>query len=367
MSAAAELNEEADYPEVCSVSRVLGTGYNLPDHVVTNDYFASYLDTSAQWIRDRTGISERRWVEGDVPASELAEPAARDAIRRAGLQPEDIDGIIFATVTPDYIFPSSAVFLQARLGCHGGLAFDVNAVCSGFLYAIATADALIGKGIAKNILVIGCDIYSKIINKNDRSSCILFGDGAGALVLGANTAAESGGKDSGTQVVEARGVGVSGSGETLCGIYASELGADGRHTGILCVPSGTAAPVTPESIKTDAHYLTMDGREVFKLAVRKLAEINESIVVSQGFSLSQVDWFASHQANQRILSAMARSLGAPEEKMLSNVEKVGNTSAASVPILLAEAEEQGKIKSGDLVVLSAFGGGVTWGSMLLRW
>ncbi len=360
MSVAAERSEESTYPTVRVASRVAGTGYHLPEQVITNDYFASYLDTSDEWIQERTGIRERRWVEGDVAASELAEPAARNAIARAGLKPEDIDGIVFATVTPDYAFPSSAAFLQHRLGCRGGLAFDVNAVCSGFLYAITTADALIAKGLVKNALVVGCDIYSKIIDKNDRRTCILFGDGAGAVVLQAVESKASAGSASST-------VGVSGSGETLAGIYAADLGADGRYTDILSVPRGTAAPVSVESLQTDAHYLKMDGREVFKLAVRKLAEINESIVRENDFEVEQVDWFASHQANQRILGAMARSLGAPKEKILSNVETVGNTSAASVPILLAEAEEQGKIKSGDLVVLSAFGGGVTWGSMLLRW
>lgn len=360
MSVAAERSEEGAFPEVQVASRVLGTGYNLPEQVITNDYFASYLDTSDEWIRERTGIRERRWVEGDVSASELAEPAARTAISRAGLNPEDIDGIVFATVTPDYAFPSSAAFLQRRLGCRGGLAFDVNAVCSGFLYAITAADALISKGVAKNVLVVGCDIYSKIIDKNDRRTCILFGDGAGALVL---QASEESSKAKSGQC----GGSVSGSGESLRGIYAAGLGADGKYTDILSVPRGTAAPVTPESLQSDAHFLKMDGREVFKLAVRRLAEINGSIVRDNNFDVSQVDWFVSHQANQRILDAMARSLGAPREKVLSNVETVGNTSAASVPILLAEAEEQGKIKAGDLVVLSAFGGGVTWGSMLLRW
>ncbi len=345
-----------EFPKVTVASRIIGSGMHVPDRVIPNSHFSSYLETTDEWIRDRTGISERRWVEGNVGASELAEPAARRAIARAGLTPEQIDGVIFATVTPDYAFPSSACFLQKRLGISGGLAFDVNAVCSGFIYALVTADALITKGLCHKVLVVGADIYSKIINHNDRRTCILFGDGAGAVVLSRCTGEDNSGHPS-----------LSGNGGSLRGIYASELGADGREVDILCVPNGTAAPVTPDSLLTDAHYLRMEGREVFKLAVRKLAEINESIVVQNGFRLDQVDFFVSHQANQRILQAMGRSLSIPEEKVLMNVERFGNTSAASLPILLAEAEEQGTLKQGDLIALSAFGGGVTWGVSLIRW
>ncbi|MCB0323391.1 MAG: ketoacyl-ACP synthase III [Bdellovibrionales bacterium] len=343
------------FPVVSVNSRIAGSGMHVPERVIPNSHFASYLETSDEWIRDRTGISERRWVEGTVGASELAEPAARRAIARAGLKPEQIDGIVFATVTPDYVFPSSACFLQQRLGISGGLAFDVNAVCSGFVYALVTADALIAKGLCRRVLVVGADIYSKIINHNDRRTCVLFGDGAGAVVLVA-----AGGD-------EATGSAVTGGGGMIRGIYASELGADGSGTDILCTPMGTAAPATPDSLLTDAHYLRMEGREVFKLAVRRLAEINQHVIEANGFSLEQVDYFVSHQANRRILQAMGKNLGIPDEKVLMNVERYGNTSAASIPILLAEAEEQGTLTKGSLVALSAFGGGVTWGAVLLRW
>ncbi len=322
---------------------------HVPGRVVSNDFFASYLDTSDEWIRDRTGIVERRWVEAGVSASALAEPAARAAIKNAGLQPSDIDGIICATVTPDNIFPSTACMIQKRLGCRDGLAFDVNAVCSGFLYAMGSAYGLILSGQCKRVLVVGTEIYSSIIDKNDRTTGILFGDGAGALVLGA-----SGKKQTEHQKSDR-------------GIFSSHLGADGTHAEILCVPGGSALPFTEESVRDGQHFLKMAGREVFKLAVRKLAEINRSVVEQAGFSLEDVDYFISHQANRRILQSVAKDLGISETKFPMNIEKYGNTSAASVPILLAELEAQGVINKGNLIVLSAFGGGVTWGAMLLRW
>ena len=342
------------YPDVCVCSMVKGVGMHVPETIVSNAHFASYLETSDEWIQDRTGIIERRWAAPNVGVSELAEPACREAIRQSGLAPSDIDGIIFATVTPDYIFPSSACFLQRRLGITNCLAFDVNAVCSGFVYALVTANSFIASGQCKNILVVGADIYSRIIDKNDRATCVLFGDGAGALVL---SAAGGGGGNGG----------VHGSGSSIRGLYASELGADGTYTDILCVPSGTAAEPTSERIATGDTCLKMQGREVFKLAVRKLGEISENVLARTGFRMEQVDYFVSHQANKRILLSMARTLGVPEEKVLMNVEKYGNTSAASLPILLAEAQANGVLLPGHLVLLSAFGGGVTWGVVLLRW
>lgn len=339
-------------PRVQVASQVLGTGMSVPPRVVPNDHFASYLETSDEWIYDRTGIKERRWVEPGVTASALAEPAARDAIARAGLTPDDIDGIVFATVTPDAIFPSSACYLQKRLGISGGLAFDVNAVCSGFLYAFVSADALIARGLCRRVLVVGSDIYSYLIDKNDRSTCVLFGDGAGAVVLGAAH-----------DFVPGIGHTTTGDGHTLSGVYGSLLGADGAYTDILCVPG---AP-RPGDLMHDARYLTMAGREVFKLAVRYLAEISGDLLKRHGFVSGDVDHFVSHQANRRILLAMAKQLDVPEEKVLMNVENYGNTSAASVPIMLAEAATDGRIKRGDLVLLSAFGGGVTWGASLVRW
>ena len=341
-------------PQVEVASRVVGSGFCVPERIVTNEHFASYLDTNDEWIQSRTGIVERRWADPDTSASQLAEPACRDAIESAGLTPADIDGIIVATVTPDNTFPSTACYLQRRLGCPAGVAFDVNAVCSGFVYALTTADSLIRSGIARNFLVVGVDIYSRILDMNDRRTCILFGDGAGAVVL--SSVSKKGGALTET-----------GSAYSLRGMYGAQLGADGSHTDILCVPSGTASPVTAESLAAGSHYLRMDGREVFKLAVRKLAEISQTMVSEIGLTSEDVDYVASHQANQRILLSMAKSAGIAEEKVLSNVSRYGNTSAASVPILLAEFAQLGTIKQGDLLLVSAFGGGVTWGAVLLRW
>ena len=325
-------------------SRVLGSGMSVPSRVIENNYFASYLDTTDEWIQDRTGIVERRWVEKGVGASELAAPAAIQAIKNAALNVSDIQAIVFATATPDYAYPSSACVLQKRLGIpNTALAFDINAVCSGFVYAITTADSLIARGIVKNVLVIGADIFSSSINPNDRATCVLFGDGAGAVVLGAV------------------------DDDSDRGIYGSILGADGNYGDILCAKIGSAAPVTAESLAANSHYLQMQGKEVFKLAVRRLGEINQEILVKYGYNSSEVNYFVSHQANKRILTATAERLGIGLDRMPINLEKYGNTSAASIPIVLAEFEQAGKIKAGDLIVLSAFGAGVTWGAVILRW
>lgn len=332
-----------------SGSIILGTGMYVPENIIKNDYFASYLDTSDEWIRERTGITERRWVGEGVSASALAEPAARTAIKNSGLEASDIDGVICATVTPDNIFPSTACYIQRRLGLKEGLAFDVNAVCSGFLYALGNAYGLILSGQCKNILVVGTEIYSSIIDKNDRTTGILFGDGAGAVVLGRSGISQADIKHSDR------------------GIFSSILGADGTHADILCVPGGTATPFSEASLKGGEHFLKMAGREVFKLAVRKLSEINRSVVENSGFKLEDVDYFISHQANKRILQSVAKDLGLSEDKFPINIERYGNTSAASVPILLAELDSNGILQKGNLIALSAFGGGVTWGAMLIRW
>lgn len=329
-------------------SEIRGAGFSVPSRVVTNAHFASYLDTSDEWIRDRTGIAERRWVAPGTGASELAEPAARDALRMAGLSSSDIDGIVFATVTPDYVFPSAACFLQRRLGVGKCLAFDVNAVCTGFIYALVTADALIAKGLCQNVLVVGADIFSQLINPNDRTTCILFGDGAGAVVLSKKAASANDWRNE-------------------SGVYASELHADGNLTDILCVPHGTAKPVTPEALAAGETFLSMAGREVFKHAVRSLVDVSQSVVAKAGFAITDIDFVISHQANKRILSAVGEHLKLAPEKMLSNVERYGNTSAASVPILLAESIQNGVIKKGNLLLLNAVGGGMTWGAVLVRY
>ncbi len=359
LSKEAEASTEASAAaEVAVASRITGTGFSVPDRVVTNAHFESYLDTSDTWIRERTGIVERRWVGPEESASSLAEPAARTAIERAGLQAADIDGIIVATVTPDYAFPSTACMLQQRLGIDDALAFDVNAVCSGFVYALSTADAYIRAGMCRNVLVVGVDLYSRIINPNDRGTCILFGDGAGAVVLSAVAPEE--------QFAHGDTL-IRGSVQTTAGIYSNLLGADGKHSSILCVPCGTANQPTAESMATDAHYLTMEGREVFKLAVRKLGEISLEMLERFDLPSEAVRYFISHQANERILLSMAKHIKVDAARIPMNLDRYGNTSAATIPILLAELDQDGKIDSGDLLMLNAFGGGVTWGAILLRW
>jgi len=319
-------------------SVICGTGYYVPPKVVPNSYFETYLETNDQWIRERTGIVERRYAEEGVTASELAEPACRMALEKSGIKADEIDGIICATVTPDHVFPSTACIIGSKLGIKGALAFDVNAVCSGFLYALSVADGLIKSGVAKTILVIGSEVYSRILDFNDRGTCILFGDGAACVIL-------------------------RGEENSNRGILSTSLGADGHYSEILKVEKGVS--VKEPSIASP--YLYMNGKEVFKLAVRKLSEINRSIVEDNEFSLSEITWFVTHQANKRILLSVASDLEVSEEHFPMNIEKYGNTSAASVPLLLAEMDQAGQLKPGDLIVLSAFGGGVTWGSALIRW
>ena len=357
-------DNECPFPDVEVVSRITGTGMNVPDRVIKNEYFENYLDTSDEWIRERTGIVERRWAEADVTVSELSEPAARTAISAADLSPSDIDGIIFATVTPERIFPSSACYLQKRLGIEQCLAFDVNAVCSGFIYALVTADSLIRSGLARNILVVGADLYSRILDMKDRGTCVLFGDGAGAVVL----SAVGDSRDSGIPISQ----GVVGSGGEIRGIYANALSANGAYTELLYSDYRSPAPPNANeesfpSRSSDQRYLSMDGREVFKQAVRKLGEASKEILAINGFSIEQVDHFVSHQANLRILQAIGKQLGVSQDKVPVNIDRYGNTSAATIPLLLAEMEQQGTLSAGDLVLLSAFGSGFTWGVSLLRW
>ena len=315
-------------------SRIVGTGSYLPKQVVTNADFAQRgLDTNDAWIRERTGIAQRHIAAKEETSSDLALAACRNALQAADLRPSDIDLIVVATSTPDYVFPSTACLLQAKLGIKGGAAFDVQAVCSGFVYGIATADAFIRSGANKKALVVGAEVFSRILDWSDRTTCVLFGDGAGAVVLAASDKP---------------------------GIHASILRADGSYAGILNVAgnvSGGAIVGTP--------FLKMDGQAVFKFAVRVLEESARETVEAAHMKLEDVDWLIPHQANVRILEATAKRLGVPRERLVVTVDHHGNTSAASVPLALDEYVRAGKIRSGQHVLLQGVGGGFTWGSSLV--
>lgn len=317
-------------------SVLVGTGSALPVRAVSNQELSERVDTSDEWIVERTGIRSRHLAgEGETTAS-LATDAARSALAAAGLEPKDIGLIVLATCTPDQTFPAAATIVQDRLGCHGGIAFDVGAVCSGFLYAVSVADAMLKTGAADRALVIGAETMSRLLDWDDRTTCVLFGDGAGAIVLEARDVAEDG-----------------------PGILASKLHADGAHNELLYVDGG------PSSTGTVGH-IRMKGREVFRHAVVNLAEVLGEVLGDTGFTAEDIDWVVPHQANQRILDATARKLGLPPEKVVVTVDRHANTSAASVPLALDTAIRDGRIKPGDLVMLEAMGGGFTWGASLLR-
>ncbi len=320
-------------------SVVMGSGSALPAGVVTNEDLAKRVDTSDEWIVQRTGIRERRIAGPGEFTSTLGLSAARQAIASAGLVPSDIDLVLLATSTPDNTFPASAVTIQAELGITHGAAFDMQAVCSGFVYGLATADAYLRTGLAQRAVVIGAETFSRIVDWEDRTTCVLFADGAGAVVLEAQT----------------------GEGNSADrGILASKLRADGRHRDKLYVDGG------PSSTGTVGH-LRMHGREVFKHAVAMITDVIEDVFAQTGLSPADVDWFVPHQANRRIIDASARKLGIPDEKVVVTVDRHGNTSAASIPLALDVAVRDGRIKRGDLVLVEAMGGGFTWGASLIRW
>jgi 3-oxoacyl-[acyl-carrier-protein] synthase-3 len=314
-------------------SRIVGTGSFLPPRVVKNDEFAARLDTSDAWIRERTGIVERHIADASQTSSDLALEASRAALAAAGVRAEDIDLIVLATSTPDYVFPSTACLLQAKLGIKNCPAFDLQAVCSGFVYALATADNFIRAGTHRRALVVGAEVFSRILDWNDRGTCVLFGDGAGAVVLAA--------------------------GERP-GVHASVLRADGSHAGILSVPGN----VCGGSI-VGSPYLQMQGSQVFKFAVKVLDEVARETMAAAGMQLGDIDWLIPHQANVRILEATARKLGLPLERLVVTVDHHGNTSAASVPLALDEFVRAGKIRPGHRVLLQGVGGGFTWGATLV--
>jgi 3-oxoacyl-[acyl-carrier-protein] synthase-3 len=313
-------------------SRIVGTGSYLPSRVMTNDEFASRLDTSDAWIRERTGIVERHIAEASQASSDLALPASRAALQAASLKPEDIDLIIVATSTPDYVFPSTACLLQAKLGVRGPAAFDVQAVCSGFVYGLATADAFIKGGAARRALVVGAEVFSRILDWNDRTTCVLFGDGAGAVVLAA---------------------------DSRPGIHASILHADGSQADILSVPGNVS-----RGCIVGSPYLQMNGQGVFKFAVKVLEDSARETLAAARMKLDDVDWLIPHQANVRILDATLRKLGLPHDKLVVTVDRHGNTSAASIPLALDEYVRAGKIRPGQRVLMQGVGGGFTWGATL---
>ncbi len=325
-------------------SVITGTGSYAPEIVWTNDDLAKRVETSDNWIRERTGIRERRIAGPDEATSDLAFKAAMPALESAGILPSDLDGIILATATPDITFPSSACLLQAALKIPGIFAFDVNAVCSGFMYALKVADSMIVSGQCDTILVVGSEVMSRYVDWTDRSTCVLFGDGAGAVVL------------SSAQKEEDRGVG------------SIDLHADGRYWDLIHVPGGgSRQPASRTTPPGKDCTIRMKGGETFKMAVRTLAESVNEILKLEHLSMDSVDWVVPHQANIRILDALSERLGIPKEKFVINIDRYGNTSAASIPMALDEAVRDGRIRLNDRVVLTAFGSGVTWGSGLLTW
>jgi 3-oxoacyl-[acyl-carrier-protein] synthase-3 len=319
----------------------LGTGSELPSKVVTNHDLEKMVDTSDEWITVRTGIKERRVLEDGKGNADMALPAARRALADAGMDAKDLDAIIMATVTPDYPFPSSACVLEDMLGARNVFSFDVGAACSGFLNALSVADLFISTGKINNALVVGSDALSRLLNWQDRGTCILFGDAAGAVVLGAT--------------------------ENGSGVLSTKLRTDGSYVKTLYVPAGgSLKPATLETVRRNEHTITMNGKEVFKIAVRSMEEISRQALAEAGVAIGQVSLVIPHQANRRIIVALAERLGVPLERVVVNVDKYGNTSAASIPVALDEARRQGRIKPGNIVLLNAFGGGFTWGAAVVK-
>ena len=320
-------------------ARIAGTGSYLPEQVLTNDDLAKRVDTSDEWIRARTGIHQRHVAGPGETTSELAYRAALRALEAAGTDPSELDLIVLGTTTPDLIFPSSACIVQSKLGVHGCMAFDVNAACSGFIYALTIADKFIRSGAAKTALVMGAETLTRMLDWNDRGTCVLFGDGAGAVVLKADT-------------------------ET--GILSTHMHADGSKKELLWNPVGVSVGFKPEDENAGVRVL-MTGNEVFKHAVKALDAVVDEALESNGLERSALDWLVPHQANLRIIEATAKRLAMPMERVIVTVDRHGNTSSGSVPLALDEAVRSGRVERGQLLLLEAFGGGFTWGSALLRY
>lgn len=323
-------------------SKIIGTGSYVPEKVLTNYDLEKMVDTSHEWIMDRTGISERRIASGEEATSDLAYNASLSALKNAGIKPEDIDFIIVATITPDMLFPSTACLVQEKLGINGIFAFDISAACSGFVYALSVADNFIKSGLYRTGLVIGAEVLSRLVDWTDRSTCVLFGDGAGAVVL---------------QAV---------SGEN--GIISTHLRSDGRMWDMLYVPGGgTRVPASEDMLNKKLQYIKMRGNELFKVAVNTMTEAAREVLKFNGLTSDDITLFIPHQANLRIIQAVGKKLSTPMSKFMINLEKYGNTSAASIPIALYDAISEGRIKENDYILLDAFGGGLTWGASLIKW
>jgi 3-oxoacyl-[acyl-carrier-protein] synthase-3 len=322
---------------------ITGVGKHFPDKVVTNFDLEKIVDTNNDWIVERTGIHERRFVEKGVGASELAAPAARQALEMAGVGPEEVDGIIVATITPDMLFPNASALLQHRIGARRAWACDVSAACSGWVYAASLAHGMIAAGTARRILVVGVDIMSVLVNMKDRNTCILFGDGAGATLFERLPEGEQ-------------------------GVMALELGADGSGRDFLYQPAGgSVKPPSAETVANDEHYVIQDGQSVFRAAVEGMARVTLDVLTEAGAKGEDVALFVPHQANLRIIAYARRKAKMKPEQVMITIDRYGNTTAATIPSSLAIAQEEGKLKKGDIVMTSTFGAGFTWGAMALRW
>ncbi len=323
-------------------SRIIGTGSYVPEKVLTNQELEEIVDTNDEWIVTRTGIKERRVTSNGQSSSTLATNAAKKALEMAGVAPEELDAIIVGTVTPDMFFPSVGCLVQDALGAKNAVAFDISAGCSGFIYSLSVADSFITSGNYQKILVLGTENLSKVTDYQDRGTCVLLGDGSGAVVL----------------------IGEEGD----RGILSTHLHSDGSYKDLLFQPGGgSAVPPTYESIDNRLHYLKMDGNKLFKIAVKSLEDVVVETLAHNNIEDSDIDLLIPHQANLRIIQAIAKRLNLPEEKVFVNIHKYGNTSSASIPIALDEANRSGRIKEGDLLLLNAFGAGLTWGAAAVRW
>lgn len=319
---------------------IVSTGMAVPDRIVTNSDLEKMVDTSDAWIRERTGMAERRLSDEHTAASDLALPASRDALRAAGLTPEDLDAVLVATISGDYVFPATACVLQHKLGAPNAMAFDLSAACTGYIYGLSVAQAYIESGRYRNILLVGVDMLTKVVDWTDRNTCVLFGDGAGATVIQPREEA---------------------------GVLDTVLGSDGSAAELLYQPcGGTRIPISHEAIENKKHYLYMNGREIYKYAVREMVQCCRRVLERCGRSIGEVDLIIPHQANNRILEAVAQRLEVPMDRVFINIEKYANTSAATIPIALHEALQQGRLRKGSLTLFVSFGGGLTWGASLVQ-